>query len=219
MNWIIIWEDITMSEIYSWVKNIIIFLILTTIITNLLGKSTYKKYVDLITGIILVILVISPLLKLFHLQETLDYYFSANFLMAEAEDINIKFKDVEEGQMNVIFSEYKQEIKKQVSNLLEKENLYVVNFEIIIDDNAASNTFGVLKSMNIVASYDKEDAKVESKTISKIEIEPIEIGKKTSSKTGLDRKYLSPEEINVKNLLSDFYNINPDNINISIQER
>lgn len=208
-----------MSEIYSWVKSIIIFLILTTIITNLLGKSTYKKYVDLITGIILVILVISPLLKIFHLQETLDYYFSANFLMAEAEDINVKFKDVEEVQMNTIFSEYKEEIKKQVVSLLENEDLYLVSFAITIDDNAESNTFGVLKSMNIVASYVREDTKEESNAIKKIEIDPIKIGNKTSSDTGLDRNFLSPEEINAKNLLSDFYNINPDNINISIQEQ
>jgi stage III sporulation protein AF len=99
-----------MGVIYSWVKNIVIFLVLTTIITNLLGKSSYKKYVNLVTGIILVILVISPLLKLFQLDKTLDYYFTNNSLLAEAEDINDELVNAEENQKDTIFEEYKTEI-------------------------------------------------------------------------------------------------------------
>jgi stage III sporulation protein AF len=207
-----------MAEIYSWVKNIIIFLILTTIITNLLGKSSYKKYVDLVIGIILVLLVVSPLLKFFQLEETLDYFFSANSLLADAEDINGKLEDMEDVQMTTIVSEYEEEISRQVGNLLSAENLQITDVTVTVDEDEKSQTFGSLKSMDIKAKYTTDESDVDTNKISPIKIDKIEIGDKKKENAGLERNYLTPDEINAKNLLSDFYNMNPDNINISIQE-
>lgn len=207
-----------MGEIYGWVKNIIIFLVLTTIISNLIGRSSYKKYINLITGIILVLLVISPLLKLFQLDDTLDYFFSTNFFLAEADDINSRLVDMEEGQMSTIFKEYKDEIGAQVSNLLEGQDLFLVSINIVVDEVEKSETFGNIKSMDMIASYIRQDADETSSEIDKININKIEIVDKKESVEEIDSEYLSPGEIIVKNLLSDFYNMNPDNINISIQE-
>ncbi len=208
-----------MNEIYGWVKNIVIFLVLTTIVTNLLGKSSYKKYVNLITGIILVILVISPLLKLFQLDGTMDYYFTTNSLLAEAEDMNSRLVDAQEDQMSAILEEYKEQIGKQVGNLLEGEDLYVKNIEVTVDEDENSSTFGNLISLNITAGHVKPEAYESSSDIDRIEIEDIEIGEKKKADTGNAKNILTPSEINIKNLLSDFYNMNPDNINISIQEQ
>jgi stage III sporulation protein AF len=216
-----------MGEIYSWVKNIVIFLVLTTIITNLLGKSSYKKYVTLITGIILVILVISPLLKLFQLNETLDYYFTNNSLLAEAEDINDKLVGAEESQKGVIFNEYKAEIGKQVGNLLEKEDLYLVSCDATVDEDENSDAYGNILSLTVVASYIRSESDETSSEIKDIKIEDIKIGEEINEKGEAQNNShsntkggtLSPSEINAKNLLSDFYNMNPDNINISIQEQ
>jgi stage III sporulation protein AF len=212
-----------MGVIYSWVKNIVIFLVLTTIVTNLLGKSSYKKYVNLISGIILVILVISPLLKLFQLDKTLDYYFTNNSLLAEAEDINDELVNAEESQKNAIFEEYKTEIGKQVGNLLEKEDLYVNSCEVTVDEDEDSVTYGSILSLSIVAGYTRSDSEETSSEIKDIKIEDIKIGEEEESKeeagNNSESKTLSPSEINAKNLLSDFYNMNSDNINISIQEQ
>lgn len=209
-----------MGVIYSWVKNIVIFLVLTTIITNLLGKSSYKKYVNLVTGIILVILVISPLLKLFQLDKTLDYYFTNNSLLAEAEDINDELVNAEENQKDTIFEEYKTEIGKQVGNLLEKEDLYLVSCEVTVDEDESSSSYGNILSMDVTASYIRSDKEQESSEIKDIKIEDIKIGEDMEpGKDDENDNTLSPSEINAKNLLSDFYNMNPDNINISIQEQ
>lgn len=208
-----------MGEVYGWVKNIVIFLVLTTIITNLLGKSSYKKYVNLITGIILVIMVISPLLKLFQMDKTMDYYFTTNSLLAEAEDMNSRLMDAQEGQMSAVLKEYKEQIGKQVGNLLEGEDLYVTDINVKIDEDENSSTFGKLLSLNVSAAYVKSESKEKSVNIDRVEIDDIKIGSKKEADPGNGKHILTPDEINIKNLLSDFYNMNPDNINISIQEQ
>ncbi|WFR59633.1 stage III sporulation protein AF [Anaerocolumna sp. AGMB13025] len=209
-----------MNEIYGWVKNIVIFLVLTTIITNLLGKSTYKKYVNLITGIILVIMVISPLLKLFQLDKTMDYYFTTNSLLADAQDMNSRLMDAQDSQITTILKEYKEQIGKQVGNLLEGQDLYIKDIKITIDEDENSTSFGKLLSLNITAVNNKSEEKESpSVNIDKIKIEDIKIRTKKEADPENGKDILTPDEINIKNLLSDFYNINPDNINISIQEQ
>ena len=47
-------------EVY--IKEILFFLILTAVINNLLPNNSYKKYVRLFTGLILIIILISPIL-------------------------------------------------------------------------------------------------------------------------------------------------------------
>ncbi len=207
-----------MNEIYSWVKDIIIFLVLSTIINNLLGKSTFKKYINLITGIILVILVISPLFKLFKLERSLDYFMSTNFFIAESENINSILLDSEKEQKNRILAEYKARIHSQIASLIENQDLYLIDLSITVDEDSESVTFGSLKTIDLVAGYKKQKTKDNLSKIEPIEIGKIEIGNKAEDNKVKERDYLSPEEINVKNLLSDFYNMKPDNINISIQK-
>lgn len=212
-----------MNEIYTWVKNIIIFLVLTTIVTNLLGKSSYKKYINLVTGIILVILVISPLLKLFQLDSTLDYYFTTNTLLADAEGMKVRLEDTENQQMEAILGEYKEQIKVQVTRLLEQEKVYATGIKVIIEEDETSDNFGNLAALEITAGVENKERTEEVKErevikVDSIKVDKIKISKQQRSESEIIRNYLSPMEINTKNLLSDFYNIDPDNINISIQE-
>jgi stage III sporulation protein AF len=193
-------------------------MVLTSIISNLLGKSSYKKYINLITGIILVILVISPLLKLFQLDKTLDYYFTTNTLLADAQDIDSQLMSMENGQKEAIFNEYKEQIKIQVAKILEDDKIQIYDMDITIDEDDSSSNYGNIKSITVVGGHVvKEDSGKEAINIDSIKIDNIKI-EKEEEKPSKDRNYLSPEEINAKNKLSDFYNINTDNINISIQE-
>lgn len=212
-----------MNEVYTWVKSIIIFLVLTTIVTNLMGKSAYKKYVNLITGIILVILVISPLLKLFQLDRTLDYYFTTNSLLADAEGMKVRLMDKENQQTEAVLGEYKKQIQIQVTRLLEQEKVYPTDIKVVIEEDTASDNFGNLAVLEITAGItnqeqlekDKEQAVIK---VDGIKVDKIKITGQDKAEDEIERNYLSPMEINTKNLLSDFYNIDPDNINISIQE-
>lgn len=45
-----------------YIKEILVFLILVSVINNILPDSSYKKYIRLFTGLILIIIMISPLL-------------------------------------------------------------------------------------------------------------------------------------------------------------
>jgi stage III sporulation protein AF len=205
-----------MEEIYGWIKNIVIYMIINNIIMNLLGNKSYKKYVSIISGMILVLIVISPLIKLMKLDENLDYFLEYNDFAIEASNFKNDFSRMEEAQTDAIFYEYEDKIRQQVRELLTEEKVTLKNFDLTIDRNPENKTFGEIIRMDITASLESNEVEEQgdSLSIKEIEISKITIDGKSKSK---DKKPPSPTEINIKNKLSDFYNIEQGNINISIQ--
>lgn len=205
-----------MDRVYEWIRNIVIYMILNTIIMNLLGNSSYKKYINIISGMILVLIVIAPLMDLMNLNDTLDFYLASNDLAVETSEFEFSLKQMEEAQMNEVFGEYKLKLKENAKDLLTEEGLYLKDFDIVFDKNEKSNTFGQIIQIEIDASMegDLEEEVAEVFQINRIEINQIEISKEEEN---ADKQPPSPLQIKLKNKLSDFYNIEPDNINISIQ--
>lgn len=205
-----------MKEIYEWVRNIVIYLILNTIIMNLLGNSNYKKYVSIVSGMILLLIVISPFMKLLNMGEILDYYLNANIYRTDLSDYTSQLKLMEEKQRKAVYADLKDRIKNHVSGLLSEEGLYLYNFDLAVNLDENSSNFGEIEYMDITAGYSEE----EGIPVQKINIEKIvipDIGKDHKPAEKSRQTLLSHEEIQLKNKLSDFYNIEQDNINISIQ--
>ncbi len=200
--------------LYGWMKNIIIFMILVTVVRNLLGKSNYKKYVGLVTGMLLVILVVKPIINVLGNEELFNFSFYSYGYQVEAEDPGNVIFDMEGLRNDTIFEEYKALLLDQTERLLNEKGLTILSMDITIDEDRESETFGGVKFMDISASYLKteEAAQVEEIRIDRITISDGEEEKKESGKN------ISPMEINIKNLVADFYNIDSTNINISIRE-
>lgn len=205
-----------MDEIYTWIKNIVIYMIMNTIIMNLLGNKSYKKYISIVSGMILVLIVVSPLMKFMKLDENLDYYLQINDFAIETSEFKNDLNRMEEEQSDAIFAEYQDKIKVQVKNLLLEEAVYLESFDLTIDKNTKSKTFGEIIRMDITANIEQneEEDDKEYLQIDEIEIGRISMGEEEENTS---QKMPSPTEINIKNKLSDFYNIEQGNINISIQ--
>ncbi|MDF2539855.1 MAG: putative rane protein [Herbinix sp.] len=204
-----------MSEIYSWVRNVVIYMILNTIIMNLLGNNSYKKYVSIVSGMILVLIVISPLISIMKLDERLDFFILSNEFAIESSDFQNSLYQMEEEQRDAVFSEYKAKLESKVEKLLAEEGVYLISFELTFNQDVGNLSFGEILGMDITAGMNEvENNPKHILSIDEIEIDRINLdGQVKESEESLP----SPMEINIKNKLSDFYYIEPGNINISIQ--
>lgn len=52
-----------LDMVYSWMKNTAFYLVIMTAVLELLPGNTYKKYVRFFTGLVLILIVLSPVLK------------------------------------------------------------------------------------------------------------------------------------------------------------
>jgi stage III sporulation protein AF len=164
---------------------------------------------------ILVLIVISPLINFMKLDMNFEYFLMSNDFAVETSDFKNKLNQMEEKQNDAVFSEYEGKLKKQVAEMLLNDGVHLVSFDLTFDRDVQNMTYGEIMGMGITASLDKgEEERNEIPPLDLIEISKIDIdGQAEKSNEDLP----SPMEINIKNKLSDFYNIEPDNINISIQ--
>ncbi len=108
-----------MEAVFDWVKSIVFYLILLTVVTHLLPNKKYEKYLRLFTGMLLVMVVIKPVTQVF----SWDKLFDRNFLEIlgdsgelgwEEETMAGELKDMQEEQLM-------KEYERQVCSYVEAE--------------------------------------------------------------------------------------------------
>ncbi len=189
------------TGIYQWIKNIAFYMILITAVMNVIPNNNYKKYINLFTGIVMIILVISPISSLLGASTRLDTNFIKNIYNQELSNIKVDAYQISDTSSAKLLDEYKNEISSQVEEIVKKEGYFVVESKIVMDEDKESDNYGNLEGLQVVLS-------TQAKKNQKILVDKIQIGKK---------QFENPEEISVKNVLDDFYNVGLDNINVSIQ--
>ncbi len=69
-----------MDYFYEWMQNLAVYMILVTIVIQMLPNNSYKKYVRFFTGLILIILLSGPILKILGIeQEFQTFYEQADY--------------------------------------------------------------------------------------------------------------------------------------------
>ncbi|MFA9375486.1 MAG: stage III sporulation protein AF [Lachnotalea sp.] len=189
------------TGIYEWIKNIAFYMILITAVMNVIPNNNYKKYINLFTGMVMIILVLAPISSWLGVNTRFDTNFIKNMYSEELSSMKLDTYDITEDSTSKIFEEYENNIGLQIEKIINEEGYYMVKVEVEMNDDRESEQYGSLESIDVVISNEEKDDQ-------EIIIDKIEVGK---------NKIENPEEISVKNAIEDFYNIGLDNINVSIQ--
>ena len=83
--------------IYQWIENIAFYLVVITAVIQLVPNNSYKKYIRFFTGLILVILLANPIMKIFQIEETFEaFYEEADYerKLEEIEDATKYLEDI-----------------------------------------------------------------------------------------------------------------------------
>ncbi|KXG11226.1 stage III sporulation protein AF [Anoxybacillus rupiensis] len=114
-----------MHVITEWVTNIILFILFATIIDLLLPSSSFQKYVKMVVGLILLLVMLSPLLHIFSIDVnrflaaiTEEDYGQQDMMKNELEN---KKKEIQASQRAYILEQTAVQMKKQVAEELMKQ--------------------------------------------------------------------------------------------------
>lgn len=79
-----------LDYIYEWMENIAFYMVLIVAVIQMLPNSSYKKYVRFFAGMILILMMMGPVLKIFRMEK----YQSAEY-EKQMEEIQEVIKDME----------------------------------------------------------------------------------------------------------------------------
>ena len=75
------------AYLYEWIRNVAFYLVLVTALLHVLPRSGYQKYIRFFTGLVLILLVLAPVLKLFQMEEELRDAYRDDFWLEQLEEI------------------------------------------------------------------------------------------------------------------------------------
>ncbi len=177
-----------MQAVYGWVKNIIYFMIFLAVVNNLLADSKYEKYIRFFAGMVLILLVVSPLTGKMRLDEQISSMFQSISLYNDASDLKSQLWNMDEKRLDQILGRYQDAVEADVAAMADADGLTCVRAQVRIDGDRNSNTYGQVKEIRMEVKDDKEQesgkedymgsrpVNVEAGNVGSIKVRPVELG-------------------------------------------
>jgi stage III sporulation protein AF len=121
------------AYITEWIRTIIVFLLLATVLHMLLPNTSLQKYVKFVVSLLLIVLILTPVFKLLRtdVQEVIAGFNTSASKKNIENVIDQKKKEIQASQRAYILEQMAVQMKKQVAKDLEVEyGVQVVDLRI-----------------------------------------------------------------------------------------
>lgn len=202
-----------MDTIFDWVKSIVFYLILLTVVTHLLPGSKYEKYVKLFTGMLLVIIVIKPVTHIFSVDEIFDRNFVE--MLGEGEEFYIDDTDgmnFENVQSEQLAEEYERQLEAFASSQAGSLGLSVVGFQTSIEQREGVLLPAEMK-LEVTALSDSVpgNGMADNETSDGVEIDEIKIADIVAGEHTVSE---SQQVKQLKNILMEYYGLAENQVQV-----
>ncbi|MFE8695493.1 stage III sporulation protein AF [Cytobacillus sp. FJAT-53684] len=201
-----------MDFIKEWITNIILFVLLATVIDMLLPNSSFQKYTKMITGLLLIAVILTPILKLISndFEEVLATVptFEATGEKNLENSIEMKKKEIQAFQHAYILEEMEVQLKKDAEEeLIEQYGLEIMNVEFQVDEYDQRAFPENLQKVMVELKHKDEKA------------EAIEVVKKVeiNSEETLPSNQANNETEKVASLLAEKLNVDVNMIEVLVE--
>lgn len=131
-----------MNVISEWVMQVIVFILLGTIVELLIPNNSMKKYVNIVIGLLLLLVLVKPILYLFtddvtaQLDKFEQIIFQEEATLSETETLmEIQKRDIQAEQDAYIWNEVKLQLMKEANPILfEQYSAQIVELTFSFDE-------------------------------------------------------------------------------------
>ena len=197
-----------MAALYGWVKNIAFYMILMTLVLNIIPNNNYYKYIKLFSGMIMVVLVLSPIMEFLNLDSSMEHYFKTITFTEEVNQIKPLLEEADNERFSAVISEYRVGIEREMSRQAQVYGLKLQNADIDLCEDIEAEAFGTIVFASLVVSYEEEK--------SPIYIEPVKIMESSGSER--ESSASTAETVKLKEQLIKDYNLKEEQLQIYLKE-
>lgn len=131
-----------MEACYGWVQNLVGFFLFMTVIDNLLPGKSYRKYIRLFAGTVLILLVLKPLTGGLRLEEAIARAYESFVFQYQADDLQEELLGMEAKRLEQMIRQYEEAVAVDVEQIAAEEQLTVLDCQVTIDGDDQSETYG-----------------------------------------------------------------------------
>lgn len=171
-----------MGALLDYIKNIGYFLILMSLVSNVMPDNSYKKYCRMFCGLILVVLVINPFYEFLNYEGDIKDIFAMTSYESKAMELENQIKMSESNTRDRVIGEYEKLIVNELQGSAREEGLYIMEAQVELTEGEDIQLSGlnlIVMEKNISTDEIENELLEEQEKIgqgTKIKIEDISIG-------------------------------------------
>lgn len=201
--------------IKDWIINIVVAIFFVAFIEILLPTSNMKRYINMILGLLIIIVLINPIIKFMSSDINIEREVFLNMKNHNTfgADNDSKYVEAQNSQIAEI---YIKKLEKEIVDVVRKEEKYnVLKVNIVIEENSQSQDFGKINGIELYLTASNIGS--ESTTGIKVdEMENISIGS-NGKNISEDAMVSSPDTKQIIETISSLYEVPKDKIIIKIK--
>ncbi|MDI6602124.1 MAG: stage III sporulation protein AF [Thermoanaerobacteraceae bacterium] len=139
-----------MQIIRDWIINIFVVMIFITILDAIIPSSNFKKYIDVVTGLVVIIAILSPVINLIKGEDFIQKEVLSSTIGLKSEEI-VNDNAYLKVQQDVFINQYKKNMEENIRQWISKKYNADVK-RVSIDFNSDINDtehFGYIKKVEV----------------------------------------------------------------------
>ena len=118
------------EAVYSWIKCLAIFYILLTMLLHLVPTEKYKSYVRFFMGLVLMVMLITPVLSVLEKSRRFPDSFAGFYRQEEQKRLELEMENL---QKNLLAAGMEEQLGKNIRDFLQKNGIEVLQCEVHIE--------------------------------------------------------------------------------------
>jgi stage III sporulation protein AF len=197
----------------EWVTNIILFILLATVIDMLLPNSSLQKYTKIVTGLLLIAIILTPVMKL--ISKDFETTLASALTIFEGSEeknienlIDLKKKEIQASTHAYILEQMAVQLKQDTEEeLMEQYGFTIESINLTVDDTKNATFPDNLQKVIVHLKQSEVSGGV------------VEVVQKVEINTGnpLPSKRLTSQSEEITSLLAGKWNVSENAIEVLIE--
>lgn len=209
-----------MDTLRLMVKSILVIIMLAAFLEIVLPRSDMKRYVNLVIGLFVILAVLNPFLTLINQGLDLDVFDDVTAKNPDTESLIRIGKEMAAEDRNKASRQYKEKLSRQIMGIAGMyQNTKTTGVDIEMVEDPESESFGQINKIIIHTTNESSGVKSGSGggTSTGVEVNVNEINISTENPEKNHTASVD-ESRGLKDVIADFYGLNPEQIQIETQE-
>lgn len=197
-----------MDMIYDWIRSLVFYMILMTMVMNMLPDKKYEKYLQLFTGAAFVLLVVSPFTDLTGLENQIAGVFERLTFQNDAKLLVREIEDADGERMNRLVENFETAVETDIRTMAENAELECLDVDVVLETDMDAGTFGTVQAVRVSVG-DARDEGAESAEAA--------VGGEDADKVRERRVAASRAVADLKSKIGEYYGVEERNIAITLK--
>lgn len=193
------------------IQNVLVYIILVSALRGLVSNPKYQQYFQFFSGMILILFLITPVLQLFHGEETWYNSLEQKLLQMDLADVEQEMAVAQESFSKMVAEEYQAAVAEQAKALAAQKGVTLQDMEIILSQE--NEEIAVKEIRGTVRKNGKHNWKEPADVESQISIPAVQIGRQ-ENQTAAGEEDNSEEAASLRREFASYFMIGEEQVHL-----